>query len=181
MDFTTHENRKNFFTWLQFLVYAQKLDYKTDSLGSTSYQRVTFEVKYFLTYINLSPNYYKLKKLVEFFDNLQDNSLIKFFRNNYYRSLVTIPQVKLYKAKTKSWIAEIWIAEELFYYPHPFLFPPGLLKLKVSKHQLEVQFKVVQVFSSFEIEKTFLIKEFFKNYSATLTNREKTLIKKYFI
>lgn len=180
MDFTTYENRKNFFTWLQFLVYAQKLDYKTDSLGSTSYRRVSFEVKDFLTYINLSPSYYNLKNLVEFFDNLQYNSLIKFFTNNFYRSLVTIPKVTLYKAKNKSWIAEIWIVEELFYYGHPFLFP-GLLQLKLPKHQLEVQFKVIQVFSSLGIEKTFLIKEFFENYSATLTNQEKTLIKKYFI
>lgn len=180
MDCATQSNRKNFFTWLQFLVYVQKLDYKTASLGSTSYRRITFEVKDFLRDINLSPSHYHLKNLVGFLDDLQNNSLIKFYTNTSYRSLVTIPEVNLYKARNQSWIAEIWIAEELFYYPHLFLFP-GLLNLKLPKHQLEVQFKVIQVFSSFEIEKIFLIKEFLENYSATLTNQKKTLIKNYFI
>ena len=165
MDCVTHSNRKNFFTWLKFLVYAQKLEYKTASLGSTSYRRVTFEVKTFLEFLDLSPSHYRLKKLVGFFDDLQNNSLIKFYTNTAYRSLVTIPEVNLYKATNKSWIAEIWIAQELFDYPHPFLFP-CLSESKLSKHQLEVRFEVIQVFSSLEIEKKFLIKEFLENYSA---------------
>ena len=62
--------------------------------------------------------------------------------------------------KQNCWTAKIWIAKELFYYTHPFL---------------------IQVFSSVDIEKSFLIKEFFQNYPSTLTNQQKTKIKKYFI
>ena len=80
-----------FCTLLQFLVYAQTLNYKIDSLDTTSYRLVQFRVQDFLKYTKLSSNYYQLKKLIEFFDELQTNSLIKFFSNQKYRSLVTIP------------------------------------------------------------------------------------------
>ena len=64
---------------LQFLNYAQNLDYQRGALGSTTYRQVIFQVKDFLEYQKKSNNYYQLKKLIEFFDELQANSLIKFF------------------------------------------------------------------------------------------------------
>jgi hypothetical protein len=69
---------------------------------------------------------------------------------------------------------------ELFSYPHPFIFS-DLLKRKLTKHEFEVQFKIIQVFTSVDIEKTFDIRDFFQNYPSTLTNQQKTKIKKYFI
>ena len=125
-------------------------------------------------------NYFQLKKLLDFFDELQINSLIKFFSDIPYRSLVTIPEVKLEKEKQNTWIANVWIAEELFYYAHPFLFP-DLLKRKLTKHQFEVQFKVIQVFSSVDIEKHFSIEKFFHHYPSVLSNQDKNKMKEYFI
>lgn len=181
-------DRKNFFNFLQFLVYAQSLDYQIDSLGSTSYRQVIFPVQDFLKYQNptvKSTNYYQLKKLIEFFDQLQRNSLIQFYSDTEYRGLVTIPQVEFEKGKQNSLIAKIWIAEELFYYAHPFLFPdffkPKKSERKLTKHELDVQFEFIQVFSSINLEKTFYIKEFLDSYSATLSNQDKTIIKNYFI
>lgn len=46
---------------------------------------------------------------------------------------------------------------------------------------MEVQFTVIQVFSSVNIAKTFWIKDFFEDYSVQLTNQQKTKMKKYFI
>ena len=97
-------NPYKFCTLLQFLVYAQTLNYKSDSLGTTSYRLVQFRVQDFLKYTKLSSNHYQLKKLIEFFDELQTNSLIKFFSNQKYRSLVTILEVNLKKDKQNSWI-----------------------------------------------------------------------------
>ena len=135
------------FILLQFLVYAQTLNYEIDYLKSTRYRLIRFRVQDFLRYTGEAYNYYQLKKLVEFFEELQINSLIKFFSDTQYRSLVTIPEVQLEKEKQNTWIANVWRAEELFDYAHPFLFP-DLLKRKLTKHQFEVQFKVIQVFSS---------------------------------
>ena len=116
-----------------------------------------------------------MKKLIEFFHQLQSNSFIKFFSDTQYRSLVTIPEVQLEKSRRNS-----WIAEELIYYKHPFLFP-DLLQRKPTKHKFEVLFKIIQVFSSVDLEKTFYIKEFLQNYPSTLTNKQITKIKKYFL
>jgi hypothetical protein len=151
------------------------LDYEIDSLGSTYYRRVIFRVQDFLEYTKQSNNYYQLKKLLKFFEELQKNSLIQFFSDIKYRSLVTIPEVRFDKGKQNS-----WIAEELFYYAHLFILP-DLLKPKLKKYEFEVQFKVIQVFSSVDIEKIFSIKDFLQNYPSTLNNQQKTKIKKYFI
>ena len=121
-----------------------------------------------------------MKKAREFFDQLQTNSLIQYFSKNYYRSLITIPNVKLYRGKQNTLMAEVWIAEELFYYAHPFLFP-NFIQQKVTKHQFEVQFYVIQIFTSVNLEKTFFIKEYFQNYPSALNNSQKTEIKNYFI
>jgi hypothetical protein len=51
-----------FCTLLQFNVYAQTLNYKSDSLGNTSYRLVQFRVQDFLKYTKLPSNYYQLKK-----------------------------------------------------------------------------------------------------------------------
>lgn len=180
IDFTSTIDRQQFFTLLQFLVYAQNLDYEIDSLGSTYYRRVVFQVQDFLEYTKQSNNYYQLKKLLKFFEELQKNSLIQFFSDIKYRSLVTIPEVRFDKGKQNSWIAQVWRAEELFYHAHPFILP-DLLKPKLKKYEFEVQFKVIQVFSSVNIEKIFSIKDFLQNYPSTLNNQQKTKIKKYFI
>lgn len=178
--FSEEGERKKFFMLLQFLSYAQNLDYERGALGSTSYRQVLFQVKDFLKYQKKSNNYYQLKKLIEFFDELQTNSLIKFFSDKEYRSLVTIPEVVLTKGKQNGWVGRVWISEELFRYTHPFILP-NLTTKKLTKHEVEVQFKVIQVFSSVNIVKTFWIKDFFEEYSVKLTNQQKTKMKKYFI
>lgn len=172
--------RKKFFMLLQFLNYAQNLDYERGALGSTAYRQVAFQLKDFLNYQKKSYNYYQLKKLIEFFDELQTNSLIKFFSNKEYRSLVTIPEVALTKEKQNGWFGRVWISEELFRYSHPFILP-NLINKKLTKHEVEVQFKVIQVFSSVNIAKTFWIKDFFEDYAVQLTNQQKTKMKNYFI
>ena len=60
----------------------------------------------------------------------------------------------------------------MFYYAHSFLLLE-LLKRKLTKHQFEVQFKVIQVFSSVDIEKHFSIEEFFHHYLSVLSNQDK--------
>ena len=179
-SFQNNIDSYKFCTLVQFLVYAQTLNYKIDSLGTTSYRLVQFRVQDFLKYTKLSSNYYQLKKLIEFFDELQTNSLIKFFSNQKYRSLVTIPEVNLQKGKQNSWTVEVWIADELFYYAHPFLLP-DLFQVKLTKLQLEVQVHVIRTFSSFDTQKIFHVEEFLQAYPSTLNNQQITGVKRYFI
>ena len=81
-SFQSFTERNFSFSFLQFLVYAQNLYFTRDHLGFTCYRRVVFRVQGFLKYQKptvKSTNYYQLKKLIDFFDELQANSLIKSF------------------------------------------------------------------------------------------------------
>ncbi|MFM7682019.1 MAG: hypothetical protein ACKO7P_04665 [Bacteroidota bacterium] len=83
------------------------MDYQTDSLGTTYYRKVNFRIQDFWNYKKESNNYYQLKKVLLFFEQLQKNSLVKIFSDTNYRSLVTIPEVNLRKDEQKFWVAEV--------------------------------------------------------------------------
>ena len=100
------DDQKNFVMLLQFLAYAQYLDFKIDSLGDppyrTQYRLVHFRIQDFLKFQNPMvkyTNYYQLKKVKEFFYELQRNSLVTFFNDDPFRSLVSIPEVRVSKSK----------------------------------------------------------------------------------
>ena len=183
-------DKKQLITFLQFLVFSKKLDFKIDYLGDTRYRQVSFQVRDFLKYQNQStdsPNYYKLRKLLKFFQGLQKKYRLtsfpdkKSFADETFSSLVTIPKVTIQKPKQeKCWRAEIWIVEELFYYKYPF-FLPDFFQEKLTRDQFSVSFEVLKVFSSVEVGKHFQIKAFFQNYLTGLSNQQKTKMKNYFI
>lgn len=175
---------RSFVMLLQFLTYAQHLDFEIESLGGITYRQVTFKVRDFLEFQNptVKPtNYYQLEKIKNFLQQLQTRVFLTSFDDTYFQSLVAIPQVKLEKSlKQKYWIARVWLLEELFYYEYPFSFP-NIFQTKLTKDQLEVRFKFIQVFSSVNIEKVFFIQEFLSSYPSVISNQRKNNIKKYFI
>lgn len=81
---------------------------------------------------------------------------------------MTIPEVKLTKSNRNTWYTRVWVAEELFYYSYPFMIPN--VTGKQTRDQFEVQFKVIQIFSTINIEKKFLINDFLDSYSSSLSN-----------
>lgn len=176
--------RKNFVMLLQFLTYAQHLPFETEYLGSTVYRQVGFSIDHFLKFQNptvKSTNYYQLKKARQFLDELQNGTFITSFSRYEFQSLVLVPKVKIIKSKKlKSWIARVWLVEELFYYRYPFLLP-DFFKQKITKDQFEVRFEVIKVFSSVDIEKEFFIKKFLDSYPSVISNHRIANIKRYFI
>lgn len=82
--------------------------------------------------------------------------------------------------KHKYCVGRVWLLEELFYYNYPF-YLPNIFQTKLTKDQLEIRFKFIQVFSSVNIEKLFFIQEFLSSYSFVISNQRKNNIKKYFI
>jgi hypothetical protein len=102
--------------------------------------------------------------------------LIQSFTYSEYRGFIEIPEVKLEKSKQNSWIVKVWIAEELFYYAHPFLLP-----IFSNQRITKDQFEVIQVFSSINLEKIIFTREFLDSYSAVLSNQRITKIKKLFL
>lgn len=175
---------KNLVSLLQFINYAQSLDYQTIYMDDIAYRKVTFKVRNFLEYQNpmIQPtNQYQLAKIKDFFQQLQIGTLITSFSNTKFQSLIAVPRVEFEKCpKQKYLIGNVWMVQDLFYYQYPF-YLPNLFQKKLSRDEFRVRFRFVQVFSSINLEKEFLIKKFIDTYPSTISNQQKNYIKAYFI
>jgi hypothetical protein len=175
---------KTFINLIQFLNYAQNLDYEIEYLGSIGYRKVVFKLRHFLQFQDpsvKSTNRYRLGKIKEFFQQFQAGLHVTSFSDSRFQSLVLVPQVQFEKcSKQKFLIAKVWLVEELFYYNYPF-YLPNIFQQKLTKYELQVGVKLFQVFTSISIEKEVYIEDFFKSYPSVLNNQQKTKIKKSFI
>jgi hypothetical protein len=175
---------RTFVSLIQFLNYVQHLDFEIEYLGLTGYRKVVFKLRDFLEFQDPSvknTNRYRLGKIKEFFQQLQSGLYVTSLSNARFQSLVIVPQIKFEKCpKQKFLIAKVWLVEELFYYNYPY-YLPNFFQQKLTKYELEVRFKLFQVFSSVSIKKEIFVQEFFKSYPSVLNNQQKTKIKKCFI
>ena len=84
---------KNFVSFLQFLNYAQDLDFETEYLGSTGYRKVKVKLRDFLKFQDPSVKYtnrYRLGKIKEFFHQLQSGLYVTSFSDSKFQSLVVV-------------------------------------------------------------------------------------------
>ena len=176
----SRQDEKDVVTFLKFLIFVKDLDFQKEFLGKTSYRCVFFKVSDFLEFLepNRPRSSYQLNKLKLFINNLQKNFVIQKFSDRYFQSLVSVPQVEIFKDHN-TLIAKVWVVEELFYYNYPFCFP-DLFESKLTKYQLSVLFEIITKFSSASLEKQFDIKSFLVGYSK-LSNNDSRIIKKHFI
>nr|WPV76514.1 hypothetical protein [Naviculales sp.] len=170
---------RNFVMLLQFLNYAQKLDFEVEYIDQIPYRVVVFRLQDFLQVQNKSKNQYQLVKVKKFLKELQTGILLTSFTDTHFQSLVAVPLVRFNKFQ-KFWVGQVWLDQELFYYKYPF-YLPDFFQHKLTKDEFEVHVQVFKTFSSGNIEKVFLIKEFFQNYTSRLSNQQKTKMKGYFI
>lgn len=179
MDYKLLKEKQHLVTLLRLVAYVKKLKYTKKSLTS-EFRRYIFPLRDFLKYNNLTSNYYQVKKLKTFFDLVKKNFIIESFSHKHYRMLVTVPEVFIYKSEQNILIVEIWIAEELFDYLHPFLFN-DFFQQKLNKHQFQVLFEIIKNYSSIHLRKEFNIAQFLDNYPSVLSNQHKRQIQEYFI
>ena len=78
ISFKEFQNKLDLITFFQFLVYARVLEIKQSLVLRIIVWQL--RVQDFLHYIKRSNNYHQLDKLIKFFDQLQQNSLIQVFR-----------------------------------------------------------------------------------------------------
>ena len=88
--------------------------------------------------------------------------------------LVTIPE-------ENQWIAEVWIADELFHYAEPFLFTDHFKQKKMTNDEFSVFFQIIQNFSVHNLRKEFDIPRFFDSHPSNLNGTRKKKIKDLFI
>lgn len=64
-----------------------------------------------------------MQKTKYFLQDLQQNLFVKCFTDYYFKILVTIPKLELYKCKkSKCWLTRVLLLEELFDYKYPFTY-----------------------------------------------------------
>ena len=94
-------NPKTLIQFIQFLNYAQNLDYTIANWDGVYYRKVTFIVRDFIT-----------------------GAVIDSFQSDCFRTLIAIPRIEYEICpKQKYLIANVWMVNELFYYSYPFYFP----------------------------------------------------------
>lgn len=172
--------------FLKFLKFTASLDYKTEIFDGDSYRIIIFRVKDFLdvshSYYNSQNEYYKMQKTRDFFRDLQQNLFMRCFTDDYFKSLVTIPKIELYKCKkSKCWLTRISLLEQLFDYQYPFKYPDlfETESIKLNKDQYLVGFEFIRVFSSKNATKNFYLREFFQQHP--VSNKRIRDIKRIFI
>ena len=179
MNLNQVKEKKHLITLLQLLVYVRGLKYNTQRLRA-KYRQFRFPLHDFLKYTGKTRNQYQLNKFKDFFDLVRQNFVIESFSDTHYRMLVTIPEVYLSKSEQNIWNVEIWIAEELFDYLHPFLLT-NIFQTKLTRDQFQVLFEVIQIYSSNDIRKEFHFSTFLDNYPSVINGKRKKEMKEYFI
>ena len=179
MDFKLMEEKRHLIILLKLLIFVRGLNYTPGQLTS-KFRKYNFPLRKFVKSINKKTNQYQLNKTREFFDLVKKNFVIESFSDRHYRMLVTLPEVHVTKSEQNIWNVEIWIAEELFDYLHPFIFS-DLFETKLSSHQFQVLFEIIKVYSSNDIRKEFHIQQFLNNYPSVLSSQQKKKIKDHFI
>ena len=162
---------KKFLMFLEFLKFTKSLHYKTEIFDGDSYRIIIFRVKDFLdvshSYYNSNNQYYKIQKTKDFLQDLQQNLFVKCFTDDYFKSLVTVPKLEIYKCnKSKCWLTKILLLERLFHYPYPFKYPDlfHTQSIKFNKDQYLVRFEFIRVFSIKSPNKHFYLPQFFKQH-----------------
>ena len=173
------QQKLDLITLLQLLIYVQTLDYQTKMLRS-NFRQFKFPLQDFLNYTSKTSNHYQLMKLKKFFNVLSQDLVMECFTDNSYRMLVTIPEAFVYKSEQNIWLAEVWIAQELFEYLHPFLFMDFFNK-KLTTDEFQVLFEIVQIFSSSSTRKEFNTQQFLYSYSSNINGTRKKNIKDCFV
>ena len=123
-----------------------------------------------------------MQKTRDFLRDLQQNLFIRCFTDDYFKSLVTIPKLEIYKCKkSKCWLTQILLLERLFDYRYPFKYPDLFQKesIKFNKDQYLVRFEFIRVFSSKSGTKNFYLREFFQQHP--VSNKRIRDIKRIFI
>ena len=163
----------------QLLAYIRTLDdYKTANLRS-KFRQYKFPIREFLKFSNhlTEVNQYEFSKVLDFFNTLENNLVIKFLTDKHYRMLVTIPEAYATKIKNQ-WIAEVWVADEIFNSIEPFLFIDYFKQNKLTVDEFSLLFHIIQKFSVTDLRKEFDIRTL---YSPSLNGTRKKKIKDLFI
>ena len=163
------DEEERFFHLLQFLSFIKNLglnprkDCKKQRIKKQNYYVLNFALSQFVRFTGIRTlKDSQRKKLILYFKKLQKlDPIVKEFSNGAFRSYVCFPYVECRNSSCNSWVIEVLVAEELFYFPYPFQLPESFLR-SVSRNDLRLKVRLMKSLAVSEREKKLDLEEFFK-------------------
>ena len=163
------DEEERFFHLLQFLSFIKNLglnprkDCKKQRIKKQNYYVLNFALSQFVRFTGIRTlKDSQRKNLILYFKKLQKlDPIVKEFSNGAFRSYVCFPYVECRNSSCNSWVIEVLIAEELFYFPYPFQLPESFLR-SVSRNDLRLKVRLMKSLAVSEREKKLDLEEFFK-------------------
>jgi hypothetical protein len=142
------EKEKRLFHLLQFLSFIKSLelnpfkDCKKLRVKKQNYYRLKFPLSKFVRFTGIQiSNQSDRIKLIEYFKQLHKlDPIVKEFSDGAFRSYVCFLYADCDNPSGKSWVIEVFAAEELFWFPYPFQLPKSFL---ISRHKNDLRLKVL--------------------------------------
>ena len=168
------EDEEQFFHLLQFLSFVKSLNLKPTKdcqkhwIKNQLYYILKFTLADFLDFtgITITKNYQR-KKVLKYFKDLQKlDPIVREFSDESFRSYVSFPYVDSHNPFSNSWVIEVFIAEELFNFSYPFIFPESFLRGK-SKNDFRLKLLLIQSLSVKDQQKKLDIQELFQRVTTS--------------
>ena len=165
---TNQIEEERLFHLLQFLSFVKSLklnpliDCQKYQIKKQLYYGLKFPLSTFVKFTGMQlSNQSERKKLIFYFSLLQKlDPIVKVFSNIAFRSYVCFPYVDCVNWSGKSWVIEIFAAEELFCFSYPFLLPKSFL-YSCSKNDLRLKVRLMKSLAVRERKKILDLGEFF--------------------
>lgn len=159
---------ERFFHLLQFLSFIKSLglkpykDCKIHKIEKQNYYRLNFSLNQFVKFTGIQlSNSSDRKNLIDYFRQLHKlDPIVKKFSDGAFRSYVCFLYVECENPSGKSWVIEVYAAEELFSFPYPFQLPKSFL-ISNHKHDLRLKVRLMKSLAVSEQEKRLDLEEFF--------------------
>lgn len=179
-NFTSYDQQIKFFRLLQFLSFSRNKPFVIQHVLKQTYYVIEFPVHEFLHFIKVkNESYYQFKKVKQFLQSLQkETPFVTTFTESVFRSATSFPYVELQK-QHKVLVARVAIAKELYLYDYPFSFPSSFLSY-TNALQLQVKLKLIQTFSTHQLQKVFHLDTFLNHYKH-ISSQKQVQVKNYLI
>lgn len=166
------EEEERLFHLLQFLSFIQSLELnlfkycKKLRVKKQNYYRLKFSLSKFVKFTGIKiSNKSDRRKLIGYFKHLHKlDPIVKEFSDGSFRSYVCFLYADCENLSGKAWVIEVFVAEELFWFPYPFHLPKSFLMWK-QKNDLRLKVRLLKSLAVKEQEKIFEMEDFFNTIS----------------
>ena len=178
----TFEEEGRLLHLLQFLSFIRSLglnpfkDCERHRMKKQYYYSLKFPLSKFLNFTGITVSHSsEREKIIDYFKQLLKlDPIVKEFSSGAFRACVSFMYVACDNPSGKSWVIEVYAAEELFWFQYPFELPNAFLIAK-QKNDLRLKVRLLRALAVENQEKILDLEEFFNTVS--VPNKRLTQLK----